>query len=222
MPKGFRRTSTSRAVDTQAPSSAAIPVLLIWIYACWFIVILGVEFQVSLQEFWEIETAKVKAKGGQTAAEWIEAHSADAEESGEDSEPGEDSGDYERALFYRVRSFGMFEEMPASEKRDDYITAISAMLLRLYMKMDDEVHAKAEAEHLEELLKKYEKTTNGFEVYVNQLLFAQKYGKGQGEQELKKKTLDAFLQCENLIEYFDECAGFMRYLKLASGFNEPH
>lgn len=99
----------------------------------------------------------------------------------------ESSGDYERALFYRVRSFGMFEEMPASEKRDDYITAISAMLLRLYMKMDDEVHAKAEAEHLEELLKKYKKTTNGFEVYVNQLLFARKYGEGQGEQELKKK-----------------------------------
>lgn len=112
----------------------------------------------------------------------------------------------------------MFEEMPASEKRDDYITAISAMLLRLYMKMDDEVHAKAEAEHLEELLKKYKKTTNGFEVYVNQLLFAQKYGEGQGEQELKKKTLDAFLQCENLIEYFDECAGFMRYLKLAEDY----
>lgn len=130
----------------------------------------------------------------------------------------ESSGDYERALFYRVRSFGMFEEMPASEKRDDYITAISAMLLRLYMKMDDEVHAKAEAEHLEELLKKYEKTTNGFGVYVNQLLFAQKYGEGQGEQELKKKTLDAFLQCENLIEYFDECAGFIRYLKLAEDY----
>ena len=53
----------------------------------------------------------------------------------------------------------MFEEMPASEKRDDYITAISAMLLRLYMKMDDEVHAKAEAEHLEELLKKYKKNS---------------------------------------------------------------
>ena len=90
---------------------AAIPVLLIWIYACWFIVILGVEFQVSLQEFWEIETAKVKAKGGQTAAEWIEAHSADAEESGEDSEPGEDSGEAEDK--------DSAEDPASAEKKDD-------------------------------------------------------------------------------------------------------
>ena len=61
---------------------AAIPVLLIWIYTCWFVVILGVEFQASLQEFWEAE--KAKGKGDTAAAERIAAETARKEEISED------------------------------------------------------------------------------------------------------------------------------------------
>ena len=50
---------------------AAIPVLLIWIYTCWFVVILGVEFQASL-------------KGDTAAAERIAAETARKEEISED------------------------------------------------------------------------------------------------------------------------------------------
>lgn len=125
----------------------------------------------------------------------------------------EAAGDYERALYYRVRSFGLIEEMPESESRNDYITAISAMLLRLYMKMGDSEHAKEEAERLDHLLEKYGKSSNGFEVYVNQLIYVQEFGDAAREQELKDQTLYAFLTCENLIEYFDECIGLISYLK---------
>ncbi len=61
---------------------AAIPVLLIWIYTCWYVVILGVEFQASLQEFWEAETAK--GKGDSAAAERIAAEVAEKGEISED------------------------------------------------------------------------------------------------------------------------------------------
>lgn len=61
---------------------AAIPVLLIWIYTCWFVVILGVEFQASLQEFWEAE--KAKGKGDTSAADRIAAEVAEKGEISED------------------------------------------------------------------------------------------------------------------------------------------
>ena len=62
---------------------AAIPVLLIWIYTCWFVVILGVEFQASLQEFWEAE--KAKGKGDTSAADRIAAEVAEKDSATEEN-----------------------------------------------------------------------------------------------------------------------------------------
>ena len=125
----------------------------------------------------------------------------------------ETARDYDRALFYRIKSYRLVEDLPESEVRNDYITAISAMLLRLYMEMDDKVHADLEAEHLEHLLRQYGKQSNGLEIYVNQLAYIQKYGDRTKEKAVKEQTWNAFLHCGNLLEYFDECKGFIRYLK---------
>lgn len=125
----------------------------------------------------------------------------------------EEAGDYEKALFYRVKSFHMYERFPESEYRNDSLMAVASMTLRLYLKMQNLEAARKEFELIRQLQEKYGLISNGFEVYVNQLQYISMIQDKEKEDEMLKKTLESFWSCEELLEYTDECQELVSYLK---------
>lgn len=124
----------------------------------------------------------------------------------------EEAGDPETSLEYRLSAQQQVVLAPPTARRSGLVLTIETMLLRLYLHTGQREKADLQMQAVQALLRSDPAQADALNVLIYTSEYEYRFGDRARAIEMVAQVEDAFLRCENLLDYFDDCLALARWL----------